>query len=125
MGWDVDPTWHSKADVVTEQLAGLGSGYEILEYKSTSSGLWMLVKMRSSGKKGLFFDLIERHGSQFAVKSMDEGMGPSYYDCPVRFLDATPKDESFTFNAEWRKRYLETNNGKRGVSNTGPGFAGI
>lgn len=106
MGWDVDPTWKAKSDVVRDQLAGISYPYEVIDSKSTTHGLWMLVKRSDTGKLGLYFDLIERHGAtEWAVKSMDEAMGPCYYDCPARFIKATNKDNCFTFNASWREQY--------------------
>lgn len=106
MGWDVDYTWKKKSDVVASQLAGISHPYEVIDYKSTTNGLWMLVKRVDTQKLGIYFDLIKRHGEHFAVKSMDEGMGPFYYDCPLRFLKATNQENCFTYNATWRERYV-------------------
>ena len=108
MGWDSANHWTKKSIVVAEQLAQYtrtDSTFEVLASKSTKSGLWMVVRNKDTGLKGIFFDLIECHLGRFSVKSMDEGMFPYYFDCPKKFLDMVPPtaSEAFTYNLKWRQ----------------------
>ena len=113
MGWDIADHWTKKADVVAEQLAmyNRSETFEVVAHKSTTKGLWVVVRNRNTGLKGIFFDLIERRGKKFALKSMDESMGPYYYDCPAKFLDMVPPvaSESFMFNLTWRAQWRAAN----------------
>lgn len=113
MGWDSCSNWKKKADVVAERLADLGrSGdFEVLASKSTKSGLWVVVRNKDTGLKGIFFDLIEKRAGEWSVKSMDEAAGPYYYDCPAEFIAMVPPraDQAFMFNPRWRARWAEVN----------------
>ena len=42
-------------------------------------------------------DLLERSGSQWGYKPLDESMHPYYYSCPLSYLDMTPEQ-----SADWR-----------------------
>jgi hypothetical protein len=45
--------------------------------------------------------LLQRAGSRWGYKSMDEAVHPYYYSCPLRYLDMAPVQCS-----EWRERVL-------------------
>ncbi len=47
-------------------------------------------------------NLLDRSGSTWGVKRLDEAMGPYYYSCPLRFLDMA--DE---LSPSWRKAVLK------------------
>lgn len=129
MGWDSSDNWNKKADVVASLMADYSKSdtFDVVASKSTTKGLWLVVKNRHTGLKGIFFELIERQGRRFFVKSMDEAMGPYYYDCPAMFLDMVPPraSESFMFNMAWRAQYRQANAGKKGFSGKGVGFVGV
>lgn len=116
MGWDSCRSWKTKADVVltlkTDYLSS--TVYEYVESKSTTHGLWTVLKNRETGKKVIVFDLIKKERGEFMVKNMDEGMGPYYYDCPSKFVYDVPESKSGNFNRAWRERYFAANAGKKG-----------
>lgn len=116
MGWDFCREWKTKADVVTELVKNLSnsSRYQLVAHKSTTNGLWSVVRNLETGKKLIFFDLIKRERNGFAVKSMEESMGPYFYDCPSSFVYLVPESESGNFNRGWRERYFNANVGKKG-----------
>lgn len=120
MGWDGCDDWKKKSDVVKSRLNdyAVDSTFEVLASKSTKSGLWIVVRNRQTGLKGIFFDLIQKERGHWYVKSMDESMGPYYYDCPAKFLDLVPPraSEAFMFNLDWRSR-VQAN--RRTTSNQG------
>ncbi len=102
MGWDISYSWTKKADVVADLLGqySRAQDFEVVAFKSTTHGLWTVVQNRTTGKRSIFFDLVERRGKQFAVKGMDEAMGPYFYDCPKRFFDLVPEGNP-TYRARW------------------------
>jgi hypothetical protein len=104
MGWDVNYRWTKKADVVADLLGQYSTNpsLEVLAFKSTSSGLWTVIRNQNTGSRAIYFDLIERRGKQFAVKGMDEAMGPYYYDCPAKFFTMVPVG-----NPAYRARWAE------------------
>ncbi len=114
MGWDGSDAWKKKSDVVAEQLRpGRWDDLVVIAHKSTRSGLWMVMENPSTGLRGVFFDLIEKQGGRYYVKSMAESEGPYYYDCPQEFLDMVPPraDKAFMFNVQWRAQYYQANPG--------------
>jgi hypothetical protein len=129
MGWDSNSNWKTKADVVADQMAMYrrSETFEVVAHKSTTNGLWLVVRNRDTGLKGIIFDLIKKEQGTWGVKGMDESMGPYYYDCPAAFIDMVPPraSEAFMFNLAWRSQYRAANAGKRGFSGTGVGFNGV
>lgn len=107
MGWDSNSNWKTKADVVASQLAMYRSSttYQVLDFKSTKSGLWIVVGNIETGKTSIVFDLIEKQYGSYSVKGVDESMGPYYYDCPAKFLDMVSPDIAYGFNTQWRSRW--------------------
>jgi hypothetical protein len=61
--------------------------------------------------------LRSQRGFGWGYKDMDESMGPSFYSCPLKYLDLVPI-ERFGGNAEWRatvRRYHQRQAEKRRV----------
>lgn len=70
---------------------------------------YMAVKGKEDGKVFAVVVLIEKdhHYGDTAVKDMDEGMHPYYYNCPAKILDLL--DEPYNeAAAKWRKACRET-----------------
>lgn len=107
MGWDIGHNWYKKSDVIQELIFqySRSENYQLIAHKSTTNGLWLVMQNKENGKKLIAFDLIKKFGKNLAVKSMDESMGPYYYDCPAKFLDMVPESEALGFNADWRNRW--------------------
>jgi hypothetical protein len=64
--------------------------------------LWTLYEM-GSGRRFVHFDLIEKRGGDWGVKSMDESTGPLYYDCPLALLDGASAPSNEHAKA-WREK---------------------
>ena len=99
MGWDSDPRWKSRSDVVTDQIdpGRWGEGTRSLAHKIVCDGVWIEWEL-AEGDRFIEFILIEwDFADGYSVKAMDEGTGPYYYDCPLNFLDLAPEA-----NSKWR-----------------------
>lgn len=111
MGWDVAP-WQSKDEVVKEQAreGRFGPESKPLIIQKVRSGYWMLWEMTSpihNGVKRRFIEcglVAKERGGGYALKWMTADEGPSYYDCPVAFLDVPGVSYSQTWAAEVRRR---------------------
>jgi hypothetical protein len=80
----------TKEQVVRDELANIDFGARVLEHRVIGRKLWFLAEQRSgerAGTKWIGLTLIDCRGGEAAVKCMDEGCGPCYYDCPLSFLD--------------------------------------
>jgi hypothetical protein len=80
----------TKAQAVRDELANVESGARVLAHRVIGRKLWFLAEQRSgerAGTKWIGLTLIDCRGGEAAVKCMDEGSGPCYYDCPLSFLD--------------------------------------
>jgi hypothetical protein len=107
MGWyyGID---NSKSDVIRKVTA------DTVFEKGTSRTLRKCVKgnvlwsiREVTFKDGKVLNLIEcnllrKSGGDWGYKPMVEGMGPSYYNCPLPYLDMAP-----VANEEWRKTVRE------------------
>lgn len=56
---------------------------------------WMLLEVQ--GRKIILVNLLESIGGQWGYKTMDECMGPYYYQVPLAWLDQAP-----VASAKWR-----------------------
>jgi len=110
MGWDY--AWNSRKELIAH-LCDEPTSYKTLARKATSedgeSVLWAVHEMGPEDKEnpGLRFimcylmryDLKHRlHG----CKEIGETMGPSYYSCPLSFLDMVPEPEGEDVK-QWRE----------------------
>lgn len=104
MGWDSAYHWIKKSTVVNETAASLQkNGYAILAQKSTASGVWFVVEKEE--KREILLALIKKQGNEFYRKDMSESAGPSYYCCPIQFLNMVPCPVGYA--AEWREKVRE------------------
>lgn len=102
-------TGASRADVIRELTAGwtnaeTGVVVKVLEKAAILNTLWTVEEMTAPGKppeRAIGCYLLSKHGGDWGYKPMSEGVGPYYYDCPLRFLDAVP-----VANEEWRHKVL-------------------
>jgi hypothetical protein len=110
MGWDSCYDWTKKQHVINSLVRSfVKSEWKIHAQKSTADGAWFVVE-NTSGCKFIYFALIKKHSGVFSVKTMTEHMGPSYYSCPVSFLDIADSPAPSEVHAiEWRKKLVEVN----------------
>lgn len=106
MGWDSNPSWKSKEEALYDLLEG--DGYHIVEKSIKGDVGYCAVKH----PKGYVFGLVALFSKQdigYAVKLMDESMGPHCFDCPKKVLHAlTPLDEMYAegegkYARDWRR----------------------
>lgn len=110
MGYDSSDSWKTKKDVVRDCLRhGRFDGLNIIVSRSTRSGLWMVVENAETGLRGIYFDLIEKQGGRYYVKSMCESECPYYFDCPQDLVNMVPPTpaKSFMFSVKWRAMRVE------------------
>lgn len=94
MGWLYNTYPQSKDSYVKEILDrdfGASSRFTLLDHSLRGSCLWVLVQPDGHEPQiGLF--LLQR-GSDgcWGHKDMDEGSGPYYYSCPLRWLELVPE----------------------------------
>ena len=108
MGWDSCSSWTKKSDVVNEVLGNFArSEWKVHAKQTVREGAWFVVE-NTSGAKFIYFALILKSRGEFALKTMTEHMGPSYYSCPVSFLDIADAPAPSEVHAiEWRRKLVE------------------
>lgn len=80
----------TKDQAVHDELASVGAYSQVLAHRAIGNRLWFLAQTRSgeyAGRIWIGLTLIDSRRGEVAVKSMDESVGPCYYDCPLAFLD--------------------------------------
>lgn len=80
----------TKDQAIHDELASVRHSSTVLAHRAIGGRLWFLAETRSgvnAGHKWIGLTLIECRRGEVAVKSMDESVGPCYYDCPLAFLD--------------------------------------
>ncbi len=106
MGWTFTQN-AKRADVIAELTAETnadGREYRTLRKCFRGNTMYALHERRTSGalKKWIAVYLLQRdQGFGWGYKSMSEGMGPCYYDCPVSYLDQADEPMG-EIAAEWR-----------------------
>jgi hypothetical protein len=105
MGWTI-ASGHTKAQWVKE-LTRDNRFSKCLTFKSVRGGLFEVREVLEDSdyaKKGdryITVHLIERHGKELSVKSMDETMGPYFAEgCPLEFIalaGPTDKPDAISF----------------------------
>jgi hypothetical protein len=95
--------WHgrfgSKQEAVIDVIREMGDA--LVDHSVVGNHLWTLFRTED-GRLAIGLDLLKRGGNDWWVKSMDETMGPYYYDCPMRLIRAASPPVSETA-ATWRK----------------------
>lgn len=95
MGWDFADHWTCKADVISEVTDPhrWGRPSKVLAIKNVRAGAWVVWEIeKPDGTADRFIEciLVERKRGSYGYKTMDEGMHPYYYDCPIKFLTLAP-----------------------------------
>ena len=80
--------------------------WRVVAHGSTAYGrrLWMCIQHPKSngGKSFIQLCLLDSHDGCWGYKDIDESMGPCYYDCPAKVIEAA--DEATTeYAKEWRR----------------------
>lgn len=124
MGWTSSPNWTSPSTVREETLRDLNRpdvGQVVLAHRSTSYGRHLWVAIQTPKLKFVILYLISgsRTGGDYgyAVKEIDEFMGPVEIDCPVELLDMTTEPTE-GYAIEWRKRVREAAEARKGSQST-------
>ncbi|MDR6522168.1 hypothetical protein EJP69_14345 [Variovorax gossypii] len=80
----------TKDQAVYDELSSIGTSSMVLAHRAVGNRLWFLAQTRAgehAGRKWIGLTLIDSRRGEVAVKSMDETVGPYYFDCPLSFLD--------------------------------------
>jgi hypothetical protein len=80
---------------------------ECLAFQEVPAGVWSVWRLKIDGRRIIALDLIEERGGYQMVKTMDETMGPCYYDCPLAFLDLARDFSLEGYSAGWREEVRE------------------
>jgi len=111
MGW-LYLSNHTKTDLIRELTAPEESEarrWETLAHSVRDNVLWAVVsitdKLKDTHKHYIVCHLLDREhgGTAWGYKSIDEGMHPHYYSCPLKYLKMVPEVAC----ADWRKRVRE------------------
>lgn len=99
MGWIVS-NW-TRQELIQELTSRERfSGAKIIKSRMIGNRHWHVVEL-ADGKRFIGLDIISKHGSEYGYKSMDESMGPHYYDCPLSFLALAGEPTGIA--ADWRE----------------------
>jgi len=108
MGWDFCSAWTKQADVKNYLLGSFTE--KVLAHKTTAYGrrLWVAVEA-ADGTRNIVLALLDKEAGSgwWGFKTMDESMGPYYWDCPTSLLDlmGEPRNEDARqWRAEVRRR---------------------
>ncbi|QRY31872.1 hypothetical protein JVX96_00655 [Variovorax sp. PDNC026] len=80
----------TKDQAIHDELISVATASTVLAHRAIGNRLWFLAQTRSgehAGRIWIGLTLIDSRRREVAVKSMDETVGPYYYDCPLSFLD--------------------------------------
>ena len=102
---------------IDELLTDYRRAGNLIAHQIVPEGLWTVLQFTGGddkGKKIITFDLIEERGTSWGgekgmtyVKSMDETVGPCYYDCPLWFLERATDFSNDSYSAGWRGKVRE------------------
>lgn len=112
MGWTSGFRGKSKSDVIADQWRNWNDGtkqYTFDHIHQVKDGAWCRVRVTlpdgTVERQLIAFLLMEKHGSEWAVKHMDESCGPYHYDCPASLLRLVPYNEaSGEYAKNWRAK---------------------
>lgn len=117
MGWDFG--WKKRADLVKEIVGernGDSTPRTVKVFDEAVTGhsdgrLWRIVEFfdKGAGRKRriIAVDLIDfEPGTGWGHKPMDESVGPSFYNCPVSWLDEVNEDWG-KMAQDWRAKVRE------------------
>lgn len=110
MGWDY--AWNSRKELIAH-LCDEPTNYKTLARKITSEDgelvLWAVHEFGPDDKENPGFRFImcylmryDRKHRLYGCKEIGEMMGPSYYSCPLSFLEMVPKPEG-EYVKQWRE----------------------
>ncbi|MGO8796773.1 MAG: DUF2934 domain-containing protein [Candidatus Sulfotelmatobacter sp.] len=110
MGWEY--AWNTRKELIAH-LCNEPTNYKTLARKVTSedgeSVLWAVHEIGPDDKENPGFRFImcylmryDRKHRLHGCKEIGETMGPSYYSCPLSFLEMVPKPEG-EYVKEWRE----------------------
>jgi len=104
MGWLYG--WNTKAAMLAHLLDNPGN-HKTLARSIRGNNAWCVKEYEKDGKPVRYialFMLAGRGGGNCAwgYKDVEEGMGPSQLDCPVKFFDMVPDPGGYA--TEWRAR---------------------
>jgi len=80
----------TKDQAIHDELISVASASTVLAHRAIGNRLWFLAQTRlgeHAGRIWIGLTLIDSRRGEVAVKSMDETVGPYYFDCPLAFLD--------------------------------------
>ena len=120
MGWSFSPSYQKddKKRYIKDNLGGWeNNGTKVVVLKQTTKGnvVWS-VEERTDGKgisRTILCDLLEfRKADGWGHKSLDEGMSPYYYSCPVSFFKLAPVPYN-EYARKWREKVIEETKEKK------------
>lgn len=108
MGWCSSREWGNKKELVTylKNHYATSPHYSLAASSLRSNNLWCLVNERVTGLNFIVLYRLASFGKgEWGYKSIDESMGPCYYDCPKVLLTRSTYDSGYA--KEWRAKCLE------------------
>ncbi len=110
MGWTFSKG-ATRRDIIAEILRDYdnrSARWSVVESHSSPSGLWVaLANTNDETTLIAFYALEAERNYGWGYKSMDETMGPNYYDVPLTWLDKYAYYAKTEFSLVWRERVRE------------------
>ncbi len=119
MGWSFNSRPCSKKDYVAELVRdqhlhgdnGVVGSQVWIAHSVVGNHLWGVIENRDleGNATGSFIalDLLQQMDGCWGNKSMSESMGPSYYDCPLKYLNMVPLPQNSQYAGSWREQVRE------------------
>lgn len=107
MGWTFAcNAGYGKKDLVADlrNASRFGETTEMLRSSVVGNNHWYLARNRDTGNVWIGLDRMQGGGreSGWGHKSMSEGCGPCYYDCPLSMLEQASEPTGYAI--EWRQK---------------------
>ena len=119
MGWTFSPSWATKEQLVDTLRRDMGES--LVASVIRGSRHWY-VRRLPDGVCYIGLDLMEKNEGDWGYKNLDESCGPSYYDCPLKFLDLAQPAPTAEWAVEWRKKVRQWHQAKKDRPIWSPGM---
>lgn len=105
MGWSSSSSWQDKTTIVDLILHASfwHPQVQVINHRTNGNHLWMLVFDSRDNSRTIELALLHKFDEGWGYKIIDETCGPTYYDCPLSFLNQCTEPKN-NYAKEWREK---------------------
>ena len=106
MGWYFDAFPSTKEDFIKNIIEGYPDYIKVIDKSIRGNHLWILYEDgNNNNERYIVLYLLSSQKKCWGYKPISEEMGPSYWDCPKRFLKLQPNIRN-EYSKIWREEVL-------------------